>query len=288
MNNILSLLRVHQWVKNGFIIFPLVFSGLFRDWDKCIAVAIVIGAFCFIASSVYIFNDLLDSKRDLQHPKKKLRPLSAGSIKPVTAALIAVLLLLIGAYSCFMVNVGVGVLVIIYVALHLVYNFWAKNVVILDVFFIAFGFLIRVWIGSWVIGVSPSMWLLMCVFVLSLFLGFNKRRAEITLLKDSAVAHRQALLEYNTYLLDQLAVITSTLTVVFYGLYTISPEIVARLGGHQLTYSLAFVIFGIFRYLYLVHVKQQGDEPGELLLSDAPMLINALLWLVYVGLVFYR
>jgi 4-hydroxybenzoate polyprenyltransferase len=173
------------------------------------------------------------------------------------------------------------------VALHILYNLWAKNVVILDVFFIAFGFQIRIWVGSLAIGGMPSEWLQMCVFVLSLFLGFTKRRSELSALKEKAVEHRQALLEYNLYLLDQIIMITSTLTVVFYGLYTISQDIMTRLGNYHMVYSLGFVIFGVFRYLYLVHVKKLGDEPGELILRDIPMIINLVLWLGYIWLIFY-
>ncbi len=287
MNVILQLLRVHQWVKNAFVIFPLVFSGLFVDMNRLTAVLLTLWAYCCVASSVYIFNDLLDYQRDRLHPKKKNRPLSTGAVTPFMALCLAVPLLGIGIACGFWVNQGVGDLLLAYIVLHVVYNFWAKNIVILDVFFIAFGFQLRIWAGAMAAGVVLSVWLQLCVFVLALFLGFTKRRCEITALKDKAAEHRQALMEYNVYLLDQIIGILASLTVVFYGLYTISQEAPGHAEHSRITYSLAFVIFGIFRYLYLVHVKKSGDEPGELLSSDWPLLINVLLWLGYIVCVFY-
>ena len=287
MKTVMELLRVHQWVKNLFIIFPLVFSGLFLKWDKLTADLMTLFAFCCLASGVYIFNDLLDFQRDRLHPKKKDRPISAGLIKPATAWAIAIPLLAIGIVCSYWVNLLVGSVAIVYISIHIIYNLWAKNVVILDVFFIAFGFQLRIWAGSLAVGILPSEWLQMCVFVLSLFLGFTKRRSELSDLKERAAEHRHALLEYNFYLLDQIIMITAALTIMFYGLYSISPEVMLRLGNARMVYSLGFVIFGVFRYLYLVHVKKLGGEPGELLLNDAPLIIDVLLWLVFIAATIY-
>ena len=287
MDRFLRLLRVHQWVKNAFIVFPLIFAGLFRDSDKLVSVTMTLFAFCCVASSVYIFNDLLDLKRDQLHPRKKSRPLSAGTVSIPFAVIIAMILVGVGLFVGFLVNQNVGILFLVYILLHVVYNFYSKNVVILDVFFIAFGFQLRILAGAFAAQVIPSVWLQLCVFVLSLFLGFTKRRAEISSLKDKASEHRMALMEYNLYLLDQIIVIASTLTIVFYGLYTISQEVIDRLHGPYMAYSLGFVIFGIFRYLYLVHVKKLGDEPGEVLLRDLPIVVNGLLWLTYIGILIY-
>ena len=282
MSIYLRLLRIHQWLKNGFIVFPLIFSGLFVQKEKSIDVVLVLFAFCCIASSIYIINDIFDFKRDQKHPQKKDRPIAAGLIAPQSALLFSIVLMIAGLYLGFLVDVNSGYLMVAYVTLHLIYNFYAKNIVILDVFFIAFGFQLRIWIGSVVVGVLPSAWLQMCVFVLSLFLGFTKRRHEISILKEKAAEHRQALLEYNVYLLDQIIVICSTLTIVFYGLYSISEDILKRLGNTHMIYSLAFVVFGIFRYLYLVHVKKQGGEPGEVILHDKASIINLIFWFAFI------
>lgn len=278
----IKLLRVHQWLKNGFIVFPLIFSGLFVEKEKDIDVCLVLFAFSCLASSIYIINDILDFKRDQQHPVKKSRPLAAGLISPEKALFFSLALMALGLGLGFMINTNAACLMLVYLAIHLIYNFYAKNIVILDVFFIAFGFQLRIWVGSMVIGVLPSAWLQMCVFVLSLFLGFTKRRHEISLLKEKASEHRQALLDYNVYLLDQIIVICSTLTIVFYGLYSFSDDILKRLGNTHMIYSLAFVVFGIFRYLYLVHVKNQGGEPGEVILHDKASLINIMFWFAFI------
>ncbi len=288
MKRFLALLRVHQWVKNAFIIFPLVFSSRLFEGDKFEAVLMTLFAFCCLASGVYIFNDLLDFRHDRLHPKKKHRPLSAGSITPTQAWCLAIPLLAIGVACSFWVNEGVGSVALFYMAIHLVYNLWAKKIVILDVFFIAFGFQLRIWAGSLAVGVLPSEWLQMCVFVLSLFLGFTKRRSELKDLKEKASEHRHSLLDYNFYLLDQIIMITAALTIMFYGLYSISPELMARLGNARMVYSLGFVIFGIFRYLYLVHVRNLGGEPGDLLLKDAPLCIDVLLWLLFIAVAIYH
>jgi 4-hydroxybenzoate polyprenyltransferase len=213
--------------------------------------------------------------------------LSAGLITPAAALSVAIPLVGIGVACSFWINQGVGAVALLYIAIHVIYNLWAKDVVILDVFFIAFGFQLRIWAGSLAVGIAPSEWLQMCVFVLSLFLGFTKRRSELSDLKEKAAEHRHALLEYNFYLLDQIIMITAALTVMFYALYSISPEVMARLGSARMVYSLGFVIFGVFRYLYLVHVKKTGGEPGELLLHDAPLLIDVLLWLVFIAAAVY-
>ncbi|MBF0503475.1 MAG: decaprenyl-phosphate phosphoribosyltransferase [Candidatus Omnitrophica bacterium] len=287
MNTILSLLRVNQWVKNAFILFPLVFSGHFLEGDRSTAVLMAFFAFCCLASGVYIFNDLLDFRRDRLHPKKKNRPLSAGLITPTAACALGLPLVGIGLACSFWINSGVGAVALFYIAIHVIYNLWAKDVVILDVFFIAFGFQLRIWAGSLAAGISPSEWLQMCVFVLSLFLGFTKRRSELSDLKEKAAQHRHALLEYNFYLLDQIIMITAALTVMFYGLYSISPEVTVRTHHVSMVYSLGFVIFGVFRYLYLVHVKKLGGEPGELLLHDTPLIIDVGLWLIFIAAAVY-
>lgn len=282
-----DLLRVKQWVKNAFIFFPLIFSGKLFLLIPIVNCVITFLGFCLVASGLYIFNDYLDRYKDRLHPRKAGRPLAKLEVgKPVIALLIGGLIG-VGLLVCWQVDPLVLAAALIYILLHLAYNFFAKKIVIIDVVFIALGFQIRIWAGALAIGVILSVWLQMCVFLLALFLGFTKRRHEMHVLKDKAHEHRLVLAHYTLYLLDQLIIICSTLAIVFYGLYTISPEIVSRLGNYRMSYSVIFVVYGIFRYLYLVHVKKMGDDPGEALFSDWPLFFCIILWVGYVGALIY-
>jgi 4-hydroxybenzoate polyprenyltransferase len=282
MKNILKLIRVKQWVKNGFIIFPLIFSGrLFQLQSVEDVIATFVG-FCFLASGLYVFNDFLDLKADAVHPEKSSRPLGRMRLHPFQIGMIIVGLMAAGLVLCSLVGPLVFFVGVTYILVHLVYNFYTKKLVILDVIFIALGFQVRIWAGSFAAGVFPSVWLQMCVFVLALFLGFIKRRHELTKLKDRASEHRSVLAHYTSYLLDQIIMICATLTIVFYGLYAISPEIALRFKGHGMVYSIIFVLYGLFRYIYLVHVKRLGGDPGEVIMSDMPLMISIFLWMTYI------
>ena len=282
-----KLLRAKQWVKNGFIIFPLIFSGQLYQMNLWTTCWLTFWGFCFISSSVYILNDFMDAPKDRQHPEKSKRPLAQKKFSTMQVFLLIPSIMAVGLFLCLKADAMILFLGIFYILLHLVYNFYVKGLVILDVIFIAAGFQIRIWAGSFAAGVLPSVWLQMCVFLLALFLGFTKRRHEISSLKSHAPEHRSVLAHYTTYLLDQIIIICSTLTIVFYGLYAISPEIMLRNHGHSLIYSIVFVIYGIFRYLYLVHVKRLGDDPGELMFSDKPLMINISLWMLYIIVMLY-
>ncbi len=281
MKLLIELLRVRQWVKNFFIIFPLIFSGRFNELGLWLNCWTAVAGFCFISSGMYIINDIIDLKEDRLHPKKSQRPLSAGRIRVPAAVVVAGVVLILGCALCWLMGQEVFILALAYILLHTLYNLRTKHIVILDILTVAFGFQIRIWAGSAAVHILPSLWLQMCVFVLALFLGFTKRRYEMSALKSNAVHHRNVLSHYTSYLLDQIIIICSTLAIVFYGLYTISSEVVNRIGGYEMFYSTGFVIYGIFRYLYLLHVKKLGDDPSEVLLSDAPMVINILLWIVF-------
>ena len=286
-SDFIKLLRIKQWIKNGFILFPVIFSGQLYQLNRLADSWITFVGFCLISSSVYIINDFLDSKADSFHPQKSRRPLAQKKFNTSTVFLLILMLMGSGLLICLKANALILFMGILYVLLHLTYNFYTKKIVILDVIFIAVGFQIRIWAGSFAAGVLPSVWLQLCVFLLALFLGFTKRRHEISSLKTHAPEHRSVLAHYTTYLLDQIIIICSTLTIVFYGLYAISPDIIARIGNHHLVYSIGFVIYGIFRYLYLIHVKKLGDDPGEVIFSDKPLLINIFLWMVYIIVLLY-
>ena len=243
--------------------------------------------FCFTSSGVYVLNDFMDRERDRLHPKKSRRPLAQNKISANAVQLLILSLLTLGMWICLVADPMVFLMAIIYLVVHLAYNLAIKNIVILDVIFIALGFQIRIWAGSLASNAIPSVWLQLCVFILALFLGFNKRRHELETLHEQASHHRKVLADYTTYLLDQIVMICSTLAIVFYGLYTISSDIVSRLGNHNMVYSVIFVIYGMFRYLYLVHVKKAGDDPGELLFTDKSLIINIVLWIIFVIIILY-
>jgi 4-hydroxybenzoate polyprenyltransferase len=282
MKNFIDLLRVRQWVKNLFMIAPLIFSAHFGQiylWQQCLLAVI---GFCFISSGMYIINDIADLKKDRLHTKKSQRPLAAGKVSVIFAKKLAVIVLLLGCALSFWQGMTIFVLAISYILLHSLYNIWSKNVMVLDVFTVAFGFEIRIWAGAVAVGVMPSVWLQVCMFVLALFLGFAKRRCEIIYLESEASAHRSVFSYYTLSLLDQMIMISSTLSILIYGLYTVSSEVKGRIHGLTMFYSIAFVIFGIFRYLYLLYIKKIGDDPTEALLSDTPMIVNIMLWLLFV------
>ena len=279
---LLRLFRVKQWIKNFFIIIPFIFSGRFLEGDLWIVCFKTMLGFSFIASAFYILNDVIDRDNDRLHPMKSKRPIAAGRISVGKAIICAVLSLGVGALLIGSLDRSVWVMVFLYIFVQIIYNVLTKHWVILDVLTVAAGFLIRVWIGALAIGVVPSMWLHLCVFVLALFLGFTKRRYELATLRSRASGHRSVLSEYTVRFLDQMIIICSTLAIVFYSLYTISAEVTHRIGHAGLLYSVGFVIYGIFRYLYLVHVKKMGDDPGDLLLRDGPLLLNICAWLTFV------
>ena len=285
MRSFFELLRYRQWVKNIFLIFPLIFSGQFIEWALWIECLKGIVAFCLISSSMYIINDIVDLKADQLHPHKSKRPIASGKISFSTALVVSFVVLILGlavsnqlGREFFFYSIG-------YILLNVLYNIRAKHIVIVDTLMVAFGFQIRILAGCAADQILPSLWLLMCVFVLALFLGFTKRRYEIFTLKAEAVNHRGVLEHYTPYLLDQLINISSSLAIVFYGLYTISAEVVQRIGGYEMFYSTPFVIYGIFRYLYLIHVRKLGGEPEDILLSDLPLFVDILLWIIFVVLV---
>ncbi|MCB9772394.1 MAG: decaprenyl-phosphate phosphoribosyltransferase [Candidatus Omnitrophica bacterium] len=284
---IFNLLRVKQWVKNAFIFFPLIFAGKLFEFDKLTNTLLAFLGFCLIASGLYVINDYLDRHKDRLHPKKSQRPLAKTEFSKIQIGSIVLVLLCLGLLVCSQVNVLLLLTAMLYIGISLIYNFITKFIVILDVIFVALGFHLRIWAGAMACDVIPSVWLQMCVFLLALFLGFTKRRHEIGTLGSDASAHRDVLSHYTVYFLDQIILICSTLAIVFYGLYTMSPEIIQRHGGNHMVYSVVFVIYGIFRYLYLSHVKKQGGDPGEILATDTSLLIDILLWITFLCIVLY-
>lgn len=280
--------RPKQWIKNFFILAPLIFSQNLFDTPLLIKSAIAFAAFCLLSSSLYILNDIRDLDEDKHHPVKSKRPLAAGEITKTQAWLAFALLLTVSAVvSVLFLNRNFMVALLIYVILQFSYSFGLKHVVILDVFIIAAGFIIRVIAGGFAINVHISHWLLICTLLLALFLALSKRRHEMVLLGKEAVNHRPILEEYSLYLLDQMIAVVTASTIIAYCLYTISEGTVTRFGTYELIYTVPFVLYGIFRYLYLIHRKSEGGSPETLILKDKPLLFDVFLWVVTVVVIVY-
>lgn len=287
VRDIWQLLRPPQWSKNTVLFAALIFSKHLFVFPDVAIVAAAFLCFCCVASGAYVMNDIRDCERDRQHPLKARRPLPSGRIQRGTALVIAVALTGAGLIGAFALGLGFGLLTAFYFALQVAYTFVVKDMVILDVMSIATGFVVRAVAGGVVIGVPVSPWLIICTFLLALFLGFSKRRHELVLLDDRAIEHRASLREYSPYFLDQMIAVVTASTVVAYAIYTVSPEVREKLGTDQLYLTVPFVLFGIFRYLYLVHQREQGGNPTQLLLSDQPMLLDVLLWILTASVLLY-
>jgi 4-hydroxybenzoate polyprenyltransferase len=281
---LLKTMRPRQWTKNAFIFAAIVFDGkLFHPTDFLRTLA-GFALFCLISSTVYIFNDLLDAKADRQHPVKKDRPIASGRL-PVPAAIVAGMVLLILTLSlAYLLTPQLSIVLAVYFLLMMAYSKWLKHIPIVDVFIIATGFVLRVHAGTILIDVQRfSPWLYVVMTLLALYLGFGKRRAELSLLAQDASSHRKVLDGYSIPLLDQYIMIVSSTTVVAYSLYTFFREDAPL----DLMLTIPFVVYAIFRYLYVIHIKQAGGEPEEVLLSDRPLQIAILLWGLTVLIAFY-
>jgi 4-hydroxybenzoate polyprenyltransferase len=283
MNTVIAIiksLRPHQWIKNLFIFAPLIFSLKITDTALLIKTGLAFLSFCLISGALYILNDLMDLAEDRKHPIKSRRPLASGLLKPAAARSAFVIFILAGFASAAVLDRNFLFIVLLYGALQIAYSLWFKHVVIVDILIVAAGFLIRVVAGGLVIHVYISSWLLICSTLLALFLVMSKRRHELVLLEHNASNHRPILKEYNTHLLDQMISVVTASTLIAYCLYTISEETVAKFGTRNLIFTIPFVLYGIFRYLYLIHQKAEGGMPEALILRDKPLLLDIFLWIV--------
>ena len=280
-------MRPTQWIKNLFIFAALLFAQKFFDWPLLLKTVIAFVKFCILSGSLYLLNDIFDQTEDKHHPKKFKRPIASGEINRGLALSLFVVLSLIALVLGFFLNLNFFIAAVVYFVLQIVYSIRLKHVVILDVFIVAAGFVIRVVAGGLVIDVPISSWLLICTLLLSLFLAMSKRRHEIVLLENIASEHRPILKEYSLYLLDQMIAVVTASTLIAYCLYTISGETVEKFGTTNLVFTAPFVLYGIFRYLYLVHQKGKGGSPEFLILKDKPLLIDIVLWVGAVAFVLY-
>jgi 4-hydroxybenzoate polyprenyltransferase len=280
-------LRPHQWVKNLLVLAPLLFSKSLFNSVAIGQTAATFVLFCLVSSSVYLLNDIKDLKQDRLHPQKSLRPLASGEISVKTGGATMLLLLLTAVVGGLMIDLRVAFILLIYWVVNLLYSTWLKRQVILDVFAVASGFLLRVAAGAIAIQIEMSHWLLLCTTLLALFLGFSKRRHELLLLRDVAPSHRQVLSEYSTQFLDMMIAIVTASTVMSYAFYTVSEETVARFQTEGLLVTVPFVLYGIFRYLYLVYHRNGGGNPTYDILADPYIIADIGLWATVTALIIY-
>jgi 4-hydroxybenzoate polyprenyltransferase len=279
-------LRPHQWTKSLVVFAPLAFSKHLFDPDAVALAAMAFAVFCGLSGAVYVVNDLADVERDRLHPLKRLRPLASGALSVPAARVAAALLFAAGLAAAWALGPGFLLCALGYLGLNLAYSLGLKDVVIVDVLAIAIGFVLRAVAGALAIQVVFSDWLLVCTILLALFLALAKRRHELVLLGDAA-SHRRSLAEYSPYLLDQMIAVVTASCLTAYAFYTLAPETVAKYRTDRLALTIPFVIYGIFRYLYLVHRKEQGGSPSDVLLADRPLLAAVALWAAAVVLIVY-
>ncbi len=275
------LMRPRQWIKSSFVFAGLLFVNGWRQPQLTKSVVLAAAAFSLIASGVYIFNDIADREQDALHPHKKLRPLAAQSISIKMAVVLLCCLWLGGFALGLFVSAKVLLMLLIYVAINVGYSLGLKHVVLLDVFIIAGGFMLRILAGTTGVGIAPSQWLLLCGLMIALFLGFAKRRAELYNLRDDdTAAHRKVLNNYQPVLLDKMIVVTATCVILSYSLYTMSPATIATHKTDQLIYTVPFVMYGIFRYIYALHSHNTGSDPAQEVFRDPHILASVVGWLI--------
>jgi 4-hydroxybenzoate polyprenyltransferase len=284
----LRSLRPEQWTKNLIVFAGLLFA---RELFNPVALgrtATAFAAFCLLSGVVYVFNDIMDREADRRHPVKSSRPIASGAISPGLAGGGAAVLAIAALCVAFLLGRSFGVVAVSYLALQALYSGPLKHIVILDVLTIAIGFVLRAVAGAVAIAVPISHWLLVVTILLALFLGLSKRRHELVMLADGAIGHRRILGEYSPYLLDQMISVVTASTLVAYIFYCISPETSQKFGTDLLGLTIPFPLYGIFRYLYLVHQREGGGSPSQMLMNDRPLLVCVALWALAVVAIVYR
>jgi 4-hydroxybenzoate polyprenyltransferase len=285
--NLLRSLRPSQWTKNLIIFAGLIFGQRLLDPSAVTTSLLAFVVFCALSSVVYLINDVADRQADRQHPLKRFRPIASGAVSVPVALTVAVVLAVGALGAAFALRFAFGVVAAGYLALLAFYSGPLKHVVIIDVLTIAIGFVLRAVAGAVVVGVAIGHWLLIVTVLLALFLALSKRRHELVMLADGATSHRRILQEYSPYLLDQMISVVTASTLVAYAVYTVSPETIVKFGTDKLGLTLPFPLYGIFRYLYLVHQKEGGGSPSDMLLNDKPLLLCVALWALAVALIIY-
>ena len=287
MKPLLVSLRPHQWTKNLLLFAPLALSKHLFEPEPLLRAVVAFALFCGLSGTVYLVNDVVDIERDRLHPLKRLRPVASGALS-VRSAWIAALVLGVGSLGgAFVLGTNFGVCALAYLLLNLAYSLKLKEVVIVDAIALALGFVVRAVAGAVVIGVVFSEWLMICTILLALFLTFCKRRHELTSLEGTAAEHRKSLEEYSPYLLDQMIAVVTASCLMAYASYTTAPETIEKYRTDRLPWTIPFVLYGIFRYLYLVHRRDLGGSPTDILLTDVPLIVDVVLWALAILVIVY-
>lgn len=283
----IRLLRISHWIKNFFVFVPVLFSQLLFEADYFFQVLLAFFTFSFASSMVYIFNDVIDAKYDQLHPVKRKRPIAAGRVSKTQALssvfILLVIVLLLGLNLPLKFNLAL----LSYVLINIFYTIKLKNIVILDLFSVASGFILRVIAGAFVISVTISDWLILTTMFLALFLAIMKRRSELIASHTDENSTRIVLKDYTQPFIDQISAIAAGGVIICYALYSVSNRIYEQFGTEYFVLTTLFVVFGVFRYMYLVHVKSEGENPTEIMLNDIPMIINLMLYIFVVILIIY-
>ena len=284
-----ELIRPKQWIKNLFVFAPILFAGQLLNFPLLYLNILAFIAFCGVSSSVYVLNDIIDVESDRAHKKKRYRPIAAGDVSVAKAKILFVLLLVFTSVICLKLNFLFTVTILLYFINNLIYTFKIKHVVLLDVFSISMGFILRVIGGAVAISVDVSSWMIITTIFISLFLGISKRRAELSgPNQENLEKQRKVLSDYDVVFVDQMNTVAATGTIISYALYTVSEKAISSFHSDKLIYTTPFVIYGIFRYLYLLHQKNLGESPTQIVTKDLPIIINSLLWLIACALIIYK
>lgn len=281
-------MRPHQWTKNLFIFAPLLFGRKLTDSAAIFQSLLAFAVFCCLASALYIFNDWIDADEDRAHPEKRLRPISSGALSASLALLAAAVLIFSGIAVAALIGVEFFSVAAAYFVLTIAYCLFLKKIIVLDCMTIAAGFVLRVVGGAVAVAVMPTHWLVVCAFLLALFLAFTKRRQEILILSENAAEHREVLNEYSVGYIEQINNILIGAAIVCYALYTVAPETVERFGTDRLIYGTGFVIYGMFRYLALIKNPANGGNPTKMLLRDKPLALAVAGWAIYNAAIIYQ
>lgn len=281
-------LRIRQWIKNLFIFAPILFSLNFTNIIYLKNSIIAFFLFSLVAGNIYVLNDIIDRNSDIHHPRKKFRPIASRSLGLLQASVLSIFILAITLITGFVFNRDFFLISIIYIGINILYSLYLKNMAVFDVIIIGIGFVLRVMIGGKINKIYLSPWLFIITFLLALFLGLVKRRQEVVLSENSGIENtRIALKNYSIPFLDQLISITTSATLISYIIYVLNPDIQNYFHTKELYLTVPFVIFGIFRYLFLTYIKQKGENPEEVIFTDIPFLINIILWVgVFVILIY--
>lgn len=287
--SLILLIRPKQWLKNVFVFAAIVFAGQLLNINSLFLNIVAFVAFCGVSGMTYIINDITDIEADRVHKKKRFRPLASGEVSINEARVLFVILAVLTTILCYKLGLYFSLIVIIYFIINLFYSLWIKDIVIVDVFFISFGFMLRVVAGAAAIGVTISSWMILTTIFISLFIAISKRRAELSSVdSENKEKQRKVLAHYDITFTDQMNTIAATGTIICYALYTVSEKATSTFHTDNLIYTTPFVIFGIFRYLYLIHKKNLGESPEQIVTKDIPLILTAVLWFFVSVLIIYK